>query len=54
MAGSYNNLATAYAVYKTQQFFTEEEQRDANSKPATRFRDAVREYDDMSIEAQLA
>jgi hypothetical protein len=54
MAASFNNSATAYAVYKTQQFFSEKELRDNESKPAERFQNAIREYEQMSSTEQIA
>jgi hypothetical protein len=44
MAELHNNLATAYAVFKTGQFFSEEELDDGESEDISRFLAAIDEF----------
>jgi hypothetical protein len=50
MVALHNNPATAYAMIKTERFFTDEEVKENDSKAVTAYRDVQREYENMDIE----
>ena len=54
MAELHNNESVAYAMYKTQRFFTEGELKDRDSRTIGKFRDAELEYRNMTSDRQLA
>jgi hypothetical protein len=54
MAKLHNNLTTAYAVFRTGQFFSEEELDDGESGDIARFRAAIDEFQQMDFDDQMA
>lgn len=54
MAELHNNCAVAYAMWKTQRFFDEEEREGCDSPAAKKFWDAVYAFEAMSLDEQVA
>ena len=50
MAATYNNLPTAYAIDQTKMFIPDNESKDLELRKSKRFRDALRQYQAMSLQ----